>query len=137
MAADVLDAHADVLIIGGGMAATWSAVGAAKAGASVIVVDKGFVGTSGVTATGGPNHWWIAPDAALRRKVIEDRHAAGYGLSDPEWMERVIDTTWRTLPDLGEHYAFGTDGKGGTFHSGVRGSKYMRALRAYVFSPSM
>jgi hypothetical protein len=28
-----------------------------------VLVDKGFVGTSGVTATGGPNHWWV-PNAA-------------------------------------------------------------------------
>ncbi|CAN5186929.1 FAD-binding protein [soil metagenome] len=125
---------ADVLIIGGGMAAAWAAIAAAQAGASVILVDKGFVGTSGVTATGGPNHWWIPPDPAVRRKVIEERHAASLGLGDPEWMERVIDTTWRTLPDLGRYYAFGTDGKGGSFYSGVRGSEYMRALRAYALA---
>ena len=41
---------ADVLVIGGGPAATWAAVAAATAGASVILVDKGYVGTSGATA---------------------------------------------------------------------------------------
>lgn len=129
-----LSARADVLIVGGGMAACWAAIAAAKAGASVIVVDKGYVGTSGVTATGGPNHWWIPPDPALRRKAVEERHAASLGLGDPAWMERVLDTTWRSLPDLGRYYPFGTDGHGGTFHSGVRGSEYMRALRAYALA---
>ncbi|MFT3968558.1 MAG: FAD-binding protein [Sphingobium sp.] len=129
---DDIISHTDVLIIGGGMAAAWAAIAAAKAGASTILVDKGFVGTSGVTATGGPNHWWVPPDPAVRRDVIEKRLEASCGLGDPEWMERVIDTTWRTLPELGRHYAFGTDGKGGTFYSGVRGSEYMRALRAYA-----
>ena len=35
--------HADVLIIGGGMAAAWAAIAAAKAGAATVLVDKGFV----------------------------------------------------------------------------------------------
>jgi succinate dehydrogenase/fumarate reductase flavoprotein subunit len=124
--------HADVLIIGGGMAAAWAAIAAAKAGASTILVDKGYVGTSGVTATGGPNHWWVPPDPALRREAIEKREAAALGLGDPAWMERAIDTTWRTLPDLSPYYPFGSDGKGGRYYSGVRGSEYMRALRAYA-----
>jgi len=124
--------HADVLIIGGGMAAAWAAIAAAKAGAATVLVDKGFVGTSGVTATGGPNHWWVPPDPALRREAVENKHAASFGLGDPAWMERVIDTTWRTLPDLAPYYPFGSDGKGGKYYSGVRGSEYMRALRAYA-----
>ncbi|MET0363851.1 MAG: FAD-binding protein [Sphingobium sp.] len=129
-----LTTRADVLIVGGGMAAAWAAIAAAKAGASTILVDKGYLGTSGVTATGGPNHWWIPPDPALRRDVIEKRLVSSLGLGDADWMERVIDTTYRTLPDLGRYYAFGTDGRGGTFYSGVRGSEYMRALRAYALA---
>ena len=120
----------DVLVVGGGMAACWAASAAAGAGARVTLVDKGFVGTSGVTATGGPNHWWVPPDPALRRDAIERRLATAYGLADAEWMERVIDTTWRLLPTLAAHYPFGSDGKGGTFFAGVRGPEYLRALRA-------
>ena len=44
--------EADVLVIGGGMAAAWAAISAAREGAAVLLVDKGFVGTSGVTARG-------------------------------------------------------------------------------------
>ncbi len=98
------------------------------------MVDKGYVGTSGVTATGGPNHWWVPPDPAKRRAAIEQKLAAGFGLGDPEWMERVIDTTWRTLPDLMPYYPFGSDGNGGRYYSGVRGAEYMRALRAYALA---
>lgn len=129
---DFLTEPCDVLVIGGGMAAAWAAVAAAKGGASVVLVDKGYVGTSGVTATAGPNHWWIPPDPVRRREAIEQKFAAGFGLGDPAWMERVIDTTWRTLPDLAPYYPFGSDGNGGTYYSGVRGSEYMRALRAYA-----
>ena len=122
--------HTDVLVIGGGMAATWAAIAAAETGARVILVDKGFVGTSGVTATGGPNHWWVSPDPVLRREAIEKRLRLSEGLGDGEWMARILDLTWRYLPSLAKHYPFGSDGKGGIYYSGVRGSEYMRALRA-------
>src|ERR1700712_4681743 len=100
----------DVLVIGGGMAAAWAAISAAREGADVILVDKGYLGTSGVTATGGPNHWWVSPEPGRREAAIEDRHARGHGLADREWMARIIDETWRALPELGRYYAFGGDG---------------------------
>lgn len=127
-----LSVRTDVLIIGGGMAAAWAAIAAARAGAAVIVVDKGAMGTSGVTATGGPNHWWVPPDPALRRAAVEQRLARSEGLGEPEWMERIIDLTWRSLPELAPFYPFGSDGKGGRFLSGVRGPEYMRALRSFA-----
>jgi succinate dehydrogenase/fumarate reductase flavoprotein subunit len=40
---------ADVLVIGGGPAGAWAAVAAAHAGARVVLVDKGYLGTSGAT----------------------------------------------------------------------------------------
>lgn len=122
----------DVLIIGGGMAAAWAAIAAAEAGARVVVVDKGAVGTSGVTATGGPGHWWVPPDPALRREAIARQTAKAAGLADPAWMERIIELTWRHLPTIAPWYPFGSDGQGGRFVNGVRGPEYMRALRAFA-----
>jgi succinate dehydrogenase/fumarate reductase flavoprotein subunit len=130
----VPDTETDVLVIGGGMAAAWAAVSAAREGARVTLVDKGFVGTSGVTATAGPNHWWVPPDPALRQAAIERRLQTAYGLADPEWMERIIETTWRTLPELEGFYPFSGDGKGGVYRSGMRGPEYMRALRRYALA---
>jgi succinate dehydrogenase/fumarate reductase flavoprotein subunit len=126
--------EADVLIIGGGMAATWAAVSAAREGADVVLVDKGFVGTSGVTATGGPNHWWVPPDPGRREAAIEERHARSCGLAEREWMARIIEATWRTLPELAGYYPFAGDGRGGTFYSGLRGPEYLRALRRYALA---
>lgn len=130
--ADGLTLSADVLIIGGGMAACWAAAAAARAGAHAVLVDKGFVGTSGVTATGGPNHWWVPPDAGKRAQAVEDRHARSFELAERSWMARIIDETWRALPELAAYYPFGSDGRGGTFYAGVRGPEYMRALRRFA-----
>lgn len=124
----------DVLIIGGGMAAAWAAIAAAEAGAHVTVVDKGVMGTSGVTATGGPGHWWVPPDPALRGEAIARQHAKAAGLGDPAWMERILDLTWRHLPTIAPYYPFGSDGHGGRFINGVRGPEYMRALRHFALA---
>ncbi|ACB96646.1 FAD-dependent oxidoreductase [Beijerinckia indica] len=119
----------DVLVIGGGMAAAWAAISAAREGADVVVVDKGFVGTSGVTATGGPNHWWVPPDDAQRESAVERRYATSCGLADKGWMARIIDITWQTLPQLAGYYRFATDSRGQPYYPGVRGPEYLRALR--------
>ncbi|PUA19661.1 FAD-binding protein [Glaciimonas sp. PCH181] len=122
----------DVLIIGGGLSAGWAAIGAARAGASVILVDKGYFGTSGVTATAGPGHWWVPPDGDLREQAIQRRHALSGGLADPHWMARIIDQTWRTLPTLAAYYQFPVDDKGVTQYRALRGPEYLRALRNLV-----
>jgi len=127
-----LDLETDVLIIGGGMAAAWAAIAAAQAGVEVVLVDKGFVGSSGVTATAGPGHWWAPPDPKLRAAAIDKREPSTFGLAERVWAERVIDTTWRTLPQLAAYYPFSKDGNGETYYSGVRGPEYLRALRRYA-----
>lgn len=122
--------EADVLVLGGGLAATWAASAAAQEGAAVVLADKGFCGTSGVTATAGPGHWWVAPDK--RDAAIRERDALGEGLADPRWMARVLDETWRTLPTLAAHYAFPRDGAGAVHYRNMRGPEYMRAMRRLV-----
>ena len=124
-----LHLDADVLVIGGGMAAAWAAIGAARDGASVVLVDKGYVGTSGVTATAVPGHWFVPPDAHKRAAAIAERQAIAFGLGDPRWMARILDETWQQLPTLEGHYEFGRNEAGVTMYGAVRGPEYMRALR--------
>lgn len=57
------------------------------------LVDKGYGGTSGLTTTGGPNHWWVAPDPALRRNAVERQVAKAQGRGDPEWKAQILDLT--------------------------------------------
>jgi L-aspartate oxidase len=130
---DPIELKTDVLVIGGGMAGAWAAASAAKAGASVILAEKGYCGTSGVTATAGPGHWWVPPDPPeARPTAIRARATAGFGLCDPDWMARVIALTWNTLPTLAPYYAFPTDETGVVQYRGLRGPEYMRALRQLI-----
>ena len=127
------DLRTDVLVIGGGLAGGWAAIAAARAGASVILAEKGYFGTSGVTAAAGPGHWWVPPDPPeARREAVAQRNARALGLGDPRWMERIIDLTWRTLPTLAPYYAFPIDEHGRTQYRGLRGPEYLRALREWA-----
>ncbi|MFI0849543.1 FAD-binding protein [Mesorhizobium sp. IMUNJ 23232] len=132
---DTLELAADVLVIGGGLAGTWAASAARRAGASVILADKGYCGTSGVTATAGPGHWWIPPDpASARENAIANRRKTGFGLNEPDWMARILALTWESLPTLEGLYDFSTDENGVKQYRALRGPEYMRALRKLVDS---
>jgi succinate dehydrogenase/fumarate reductase flavoprotein subunit len=125
----MLNLDTDVLVIGGGMAAAWAAISAAREGAAVVMVDKGYVGTSGVTATAGPGHWFIPPDPAKRAAAVAQREAIAFGLGETAWMERIIDQTFRQLPTLEKFYQFCVNDAGVKVYGAVRGPEYMRALR--------
>ena len=81
----------DVLVIGGGPAATWAAISATESGARVILVDKGYCGTSGATAAGGNNLWAIGP-GPRREDSVRERELAAGRITDSEWMFRVLAT---------------------------------------------
>ncbi|GEL94148.1 pyridine nucleotide-disulfide oxidoreductase [Cellulomonas composti] len=92
--ADGIVLRADVLVVGGGPAATWSAISAAEHGARVVLVDKGYCGTSGVAATAGVAHWLVPPDVSRRDEEIGVREAQGAYLTDRVWADAVLDETW-------------------------------------------
>ena len=49
----------DVLVLGGGIAGCWAAIGAARKGAKVVMVEKGVTRTSGAGGS-GVDHWHAA-----------------------------------------------------------------------------
>ncbi|MGP3707884.1 FAD-dependent oxidoreductase [Gordonia paraffinivorans] len=125
----------DVLVIGGGPAATWAAIHARDAGADVILVDKGYCGTSGTTAPAGTGAWYVAPDPDERAAAKASREALGGHLADHWWMDRVLDKTYENMHRLGTEgrYPFPVDEKTGEpIRTGVQGPEYMRRMRAWV-----
>lgn len=97
---DVLTLEADVLVIGGGPAGTWAAWTAASRGAKVVLVDKGYCGTSGATAPSGVGVWYVPPDAEAREDARASREAMGGHLADRAWMDRVLDQTYENHQDF-------------------------------------
>lgn len=128
-----IDLEADVLVIGGGPAGAWAAYNAAASGVRVVLVDKGYCGSSGATASGGTSVWYVAnPDQ--RETAMASREALGGFLSNRDWMERVLDRTHANLYELGNWgYPFPSDQQGQPYYRSLQqGAEYMRLMRKQV-----
>ncbi|WP_276119956.1 FAD-binding protein [Pararhizobium qamdonense] len=120
----------DVLVIGGGPAGCWAALEAVGANAKVILVDKGYCGSSGATASAGTQIWYVPPDPAGREKAMASREAMGGYLSERAWMMPVLDKTFESVNRLADWgYPFPVDEKGEQQRISVQGPEYMRLLR--------
>lgn len=128
-----LQLEADVLVIGGGPAGTWAAITAASGGAKVVLVDKGYCGTSGATAPSGTGVWYVKPDPQLREQAKQSRYALGGQLADDGWMNRVLDRTYGNMNKLaGWGYPFPPGADEASYRRGLQGPEYMRLMRKLV-----
>ncbi|WP_411036010.1 FAD-dependent oxidoreductase [Shinella sp. BYT-45] len=127
------DIRCDVLVIGGGPAGCWAALEAAAAKARVLLVDKGYCGSSGATASAGTQIWYVPPDPAEREAAMASREAMGGYLSDRAWMAPVLDRTFESVNRLADWgYPFPRDEKGEQQRISVQGPEYMRLMRRRV-----
>ena len=124
---------ADVLVIGGGPAGAWAAWSAAKQGAKVVLVDKGYLGSSGATAPGGTNLLYLPPDKELREAAVQARLKSGGYLAEAEWIHRVLDQVYINL-ELVEQwgYPFVRDENGTPMRDHLQGPEYMALMRKTV-----
>lgn len=132
-AAGDVDVHStDVLVIGGGPAAAWAAIAAVETGSRVTLVDKGYCGTSGATASGG-NNLWLIPPGARREESVREREAIAGGLTDADWMLRVLSSSWERIEQLAQWgYPFPVGDDGRQMRSSLQGPEYMRRMRRKV-----
>jgi len=99
----------------------------------VLLVDKGYCGTSGATAPSGTGVWHVPPDAAAREKAKASRFSMGGYLAEPEWMDRVLDQTYANVAQLTDWgYPFPVDDDGDLRRTSLQGPEYMRLMRKRV-----
>ncbi|MCP6759746.1 MAG: FAD-binding protein [Fischerella sp. CENA71] len=123
----------DVLVIGGGPAGTWAAWSAASAGSKVILVDKGYCGTSGCAAASGNGVWYVPPEPEAREEAMASREALGGFLSSRDWMQRVLDQTYANVNLLADWgYPFPVDEEGKPYRRSLQGPEYMRLMRKQI-----
>ncbi|MCC5637177.1 FAD-binding protein [Nostoc sp. CHAB 5844] len=128
-----LNLEADVLVIGGGPAGTWAAWSAASGGARVVLVDKGYCGTSGCAAASGNGVWYVPPEPEARETAIASRESLGGFLANRHWMARVLDQTFANVNLLAEWgYPFPTDDEGKPYRRSLQGPEYMRLMRRQI-----
>ncbi|MEU3993161.1 FAD-binding protein [Streptomyces platensis] len=126
-----LDLITDVLVVGGGPAATWAALKSAQAGAEVVLADKGYCGTSGATASAGTGVWYVPPDPAAREAAMASREKLGGYLDDRRWKARVLDQTYAGMnepAEPGRRYPFPTGPDGTQLRNGVQGPEFIRRV---------
>jgi len=123
----------DVLVIGAGPAGAWAAISAASQGANVLLVDKGYCGTSGATAPSGCGVWHVDNTGDLREKAKASRYTMGGMLAEQAWMDRVLEQTWNNIELLTEWgYPFPVDVEGKLRRNSLQGPEYMRLMRKQV-----
>ncbi|OPH47281.1 pyridine nucleotide-disulfide oxidoreductase [Paenibacillus ferrarius] len=125
--------QADVLVIGGGPSGAWAAITAAKEGAKVVLVDKGYCGTSGATAPSGTGLWYVNPTEHEREEAMKSREALGGYLADRGWMKRVLDRTYANTNQIAAWgYPFPLDETGTSHRKSLQGPEYMKLMRKQV-----
>ncbi|MBH5317439.1 FAD-binding protein [Paenibacillus sp. GSMTC-2017] len=130
---EAIELTADVLVIGGGPAGAWAAWSAASKGAKVVLVDKGYLGSSGATAPGGTNLLYLPPDKELREQAVEQRMKSGGYLSEAHWIHRVLDQVYISLEMVEQWgYPFVKDETGVPQRNHLQGPEYMALMRKAV-----
>jgi succinate dehydrogenase/fumarate reductase flavoprotein subunit len=129
-----IDLTADVLVIGGGPAGIWAALAAVDDGASVVIAEKGYVGTTGPFGVGANTGiYYIVPDDQEQRDtIVEARQPIAYGLADPAWGYRVFDQSYANLDAMAKWgYEWPRTPDGTREHRGIlRGPTIMAFLRS-------
>lgn len=124
--------RADVFVAGGGPAGTWAALAAARNGATVVLADKAYCGTSGAAAASNNNVWYV-PDADDYLRHFEERFHTGGELSELSWTSNVLETTARQLHLLEAlGYPFPRKEDGTVNRATLRGPDYMRFMRQQI-----
>lgn len=127
----MLELVTDVLVIGGGPAGAWAAIKARAAGVDVVLVDKGYFGTTGATAPSNTETWCVPPED--RRDAVDRHDKRNLGWCDASHVERVLDAVWRGLGELvAWRYPFPRQADGAPYLRNLRGPDYMRFLRRRV-----
>jgi succinate dehydrogenase/fumarate reductase flavoprotein subunit len=127
---NVVRLSTDVLVLGGGPAGAWAALSAAESGASVVLADKGRMGTSGATAAANTAVIDVAPRSESREKVLRRRIDRGFGLVEPDRVLSMVDEVHGQLTRLTDWgYKFPLDDRGRVYRGSLRGPDYMQILR--------
>jgi succinate dehydrogenase/fumarate reductase flavoprotein subunit len=122
---------ADVLVIGGGPAGAWAAISASDAGARVVIVEKGYVGTSGPLSSANTGIYYIKPDdPVLREGMVTARLPLAFDLADERWIERTFDQSFANLEAMARWgYKWPKNEQGQEYRGRLRGPDALIFLR--------
>ena len=97
----VKESSADVLVVGGGLAGCWAAYRASQMGSTVILTDKGSVGTTGCSTFAAGDILWWTPKDDLNQWLNNYARWGGY-LLDPDWFVKVCHDVYERVLEMAE-----------------------------------
>lgn len=89
----------DVLVVGGGMAGCFAAIAARKAGADVLLMDKGYVSSSGQTPYAGSLVYFDAETDDMAQSLANVRYAGDY-LANLDFTELTFRRSKECVEDM-------------------------------------
>lgn len=89
----------DVLVVGGGIAGCFAALEACKGGAEVILMDKGYVSSSGQTPYAGTLAF-ASPTKGNRQEMLDYIRLAGDYLANMDFAELAVDKGLECIEDM-------------------------------------
>ncbi len=117
---------ADVLVIGGGIAGCFAAIKAAENGASVILVEKGYVSKSGLSPFAGDTIVFNPDWGHDLNAWMEQVNVVGEYLNNREWCEIIFKESYARFKDMvewGVRFTY-KDGKVVSFPHPMRDADY-------------
>ncbi len=119
------------MVIGGGPAGAWAALAAAESGASVVVAEKGYTGTSGPLSSANTGIYYIQPDDPIHRHgMVTARMPLAFGLADERWLERTLDQSYANLDAMARWgYKWPKNEAGQEYRARLRGPDTLIFLR--------
>lgn len=111
------DLHADVLVIGGGLAGCSAAIRARELGASVLLVDKAHVRRSGNATSGVDHTWCYLPEfhdalGFTPRQLVEDHITRLGRMQDQDMILTIAENIGERIKELETWgFPFKTEGK--------------------------
>jgi succinate dehydrogenase/fumarate reductase flavoprotein subunit len=110
------------------------AIKAVQAGADVTLMDTGYTGSSGATASVGTGVWYVDDVRELREAAMSSRENLGGHLAERDWMARVLDETHARMDELAtvQRYPFPVGADGRQIRNDLQGPEYMRGQRTRV-----
>lgn len=129
-----INLSADVLVIGGGPSGIWAALTAAQGGAQVIIVEKGYVGTSGPFSSANTGIYYIKPDDPVHREgTVDARMPLAFDLADKLWIERTFDQSYANLDAMARWgYKWPKNEEGKEYRGRLRGPDVLFFLRSQL-----
>jgi succinate dehydrogenase / fumarate reductase flavoprotein subunit len=89
----------DILVVGGGLSGCFAAIRAKQLGADVVLVDKGYIGRTGISKFASTHIRFYLPEDDMEDAIKEIVEGGDY-MSDQRWVEAAVRESFDRVKDM-------------------------------------